>query len=311
MINCTDFTFPSSDGVTSLHGGAWFDSDNAPRAVLQIAHGVSEHISRYDHFARFLVRHGFAVVGHDHLGHGDSLPEGGTPIYFADEDGWKHAVDDMALLQSRIRREAPDLPLFLLGHSMGSFLTRTFLIRYPRRVRGAVIMGTGWQSGLTIRGGLMVASAAALKGGKRRTSNLITNLAFGGYNKAFAPNRTAFDWLSADSENVDRYIADPQCGQDATIGLFEDMLGGIRFNQQPANLRRMDPDTPVLFISGGEDPVGAMGKGVLRSRDAFQKAGMKDVKCILYPGLRHEILNEQLQQSQVYADLLDWLISHL
>lgn len=311
MTNRIDFTFPSSDGKTTLHGCAWAPADGEPRAILQIAHGVAEHITRYDHFAHFLVEHGFAVVGHDHLGHGESLPQGGTPVYFADKDGWTHAVDDIALLQVRIRREAPDIPLFLMGHSMGSFLSRSFLIRYPRRLKGAILMGTGWQSGAIIQGGLAVAGAAALRHGRRSTSKLVTELAFGGYNKAFAPNRTGSDWLSADSANVDRYIADPMCGQDATVGLFQDMLQGIRFNQQSKNLQRMDPHMPVLFVSGDRDPVGGMGKGVLHSRDAFRKAGVQNVECILYPGLRHEILNEQSQQETVYNDILHWLEGHL
>ncbi len=311
MTNRTDFTFPSSDGKTDLHGCAWEPSNGEPRAIVQIAHGVAEHIARYDHFAHFLVEHGFAVVGHDHLGHGKSLPEGSTPIYFADKNGWTCAVDDIALLQARIRRDAPHLPLFLMGHSMGSFLSRSFLIRYPRRLKGAILMGTGWQSEAMIQGGLIVAGAAAIKNGRRSTSKLVNDLAFGGYNKAFAPNRTNSDWLSADSANVDRYLADPMCGQDATVGLFQDMLHGIRFNQQSKNLQRMDPNMPVLFVSGEQDPVGGMGKGVLRTRDAFQKSGVKDVKCILYPGLRHEILNEQPQQEIVYRDILDWLQAHL
>ncbi len=311
MTNHMDFAFPSSDGKTDLHGCAWAPADGEPRAILQIAHGVAEHIARYDDFARFLVEHGFAVVGHDHLGHGKSLPEGGTPVYFADKDGWSHAVDDIALLQSRIRRDAPDIPLFLMGHSMGSFLSRSFLIRYPRRLKGAILMGTGWQSGAMIQGGLTVAGVAAMKNGRRSTSKLVNDLAFGGYNKAFAPNRTSSDWLSADSSNVDRYLADPLCGQDATVGLFQDMLHGIRFNQQSKNLQRMDPNMPVLFVSGDQDPVGGMGKGVLHSRDAFRKAGVRDVECILYPGLRHEILNEQSQQEKVYNDILRWLEGHL
>ncbi len=311
MTNRMDFTFPSSDGKTALHGCAWTPAEGTPRAVLQVAHGVAEHIARYDHFARFLAEHGFAVVGHDHLGHGTSLPEGGTPVYFADTDGWTRAVDDIALLQARIRRDAPDIPLFLMGHSMGSFLSRSFLIRYPRRLKGAILMGTGWQSSAMIQGGLTVAGAAALKNGRRSTSKLVNDLAFGSYNKAFSPNRTNSDWLSADSANVDRYLDDPLCGQDATVGLFQDMLHGIRFNQKSRNLQRMDPEMPVLFVSGDQDPVGGMGKGVLRSRDAFRKAGVKEVTCILYPGLRHEILNEQPQQERVYADILAWLEKHV
>lgn len=157
-----------------------------------------------------------------------------------------------------------------------------------------------------LTGGNLVAKRFFYKNGGASTSNFITELAFGGYNRAFAPNRTGFDWLSADTENVDRYIADPMCGADATVGLFRDMLGGIRFNQKNVNLVKMDPNTPVLFISGQDDPVGAMGKGVQRSCDAFRSAGVKDVTLKLYPGLRHEILNEKVMQKTVYSDIHDW-----
>ena len=311
MLNIQDFTFPSSDGATRLHGRLWRDDAQPPRAVLQIAHGVSEYIGRYDRFARFLAEKGFAVAGHDHLGHGQSLPEGGTAIYFADENGWEKAVDDVAALQTKLAADFPGVPHFLLGHSMGSFLVRSFLIRYPGRVNGAIVMGTGWQSPVIIQGGLLVAGMEARKHGRRATSALVNNLAFGGYNKPFRPNRTGFDWLSADEENVDRYVADPKCGEDATIGLFQDMLGGFRFNQKKENLERMDKDTPVLFVSGAKDPVGAMGKGVEKSRNAFKSAGVKEVDLILYPGLRHEILNEKSQQKMVDHDILMWLEAHL
>ena len=311
MLNIQDFTFPSSDGSTALHGRVWADDSVTPRAVFQIAHGVSEYIGRYDSFARFLAGKGFIVAGHDHLGHGQSVPEGGTPIYFADQNGWEHAVDDVAALDRKLKLDYPALPHFLMGHSMGSFLTRSFLIRYPGSVDGAIIMGTGWQSPLIIQGGLMVAGMEARRHGRRATSDLVNNLAFGGYNKPFRPNRTGFDWLSADETNVDRYVADPKCGQDATIGLFQDMLGGFRFNQKAENLARMNKNTPILFVSGAKDPVGAMGKGVEKSRTAFLHAGVKDVDLILYPGLRHEILNESSQQEVVFGDILLWLDAHL
>jgi len=193
-----------------------------------------------------------------------------------------------------------------MGHSMGSFIARSFLIRYSGAVDGAIIMGTGWQNPLILAGGLAVAAVECRRLGCRATSDLVTNLAFGSYNKAFAPNRTKCDWLSVNEENVDRYIADPMCGQDATVGLFRDMLGGFRFNQNPENLRRMDPSIPVLFIAGKDDPVGEMGKGVERSAKAFRAAGMQQVETLLFPGLRHEILNESCR-AEVYDALLRWL----
>ncbi len=312
MTNCEHFRFPSSDGKTQLHACLWIPDEKIKfRGVLQIAHGVAEHIGRYDDFARYLNQQGIVVAGHDHLGHGQSLPEGGTPVYFGEENGWSHAVDDIHGLHEILAKRFKRLPHLIMGHSMGSFLTRTYLIRYPGEKKVAIIMGTGWQPGYMLTGGSLIAKRFYYKNGGSSTSDFVTALAFGGYNRAFAPNRTGFDWLSADPENVDRYIADPLCGADATVGLFRDMLGGIRFNQKPANLKKMDTSMPVLFIAGEDDPVGAMGKGVKRSCAAFQKAGMQDVTLKLYPGLRHEILNEKPMQQTVYADIHDWLSRYI
>ncbi|MFR8916753.1 MAG: lysophospholipase [Oscillospiraceae bacterium] len=311
MTNMTEFTFLSTDGKTQLHGMRWEPDGGSVRAVLQICHGVAEHIARYDAFARYLNGLGIAVVGHDHLGHGLSLPEGGTPVYFGESNTWNTVVDDIYVLHQRIRLWYPDVPLCIMGHSMGSFLTRTYLIRYPGTVKAAVIMGTGWQPKAVIAGGMAVAKAVGAVVGENGTSDLVTNLAFGAYNKLFAPNRTSCDWLSADEGNVDAYMADPLCGADATVGLFRQMLSGIRFNQKLSNLRQMDPRIPVLFVAGEKDPVGDCGNGVRRTYQEFRRAGVQDCTLKLYPGLRHEILNEKAQQQQIFEDIGQWLTSKL
>ena len=311
MTNMTEFTFLSTDGKTQLHGMRWEPEGGSVRAVLQICHGVAEHIARYDAFARYLNGLGIAVVGHDHLGHGLSLPEGGTPVYFGESNTWNTVVDDIYVLHQRIRLWYPDVPLCIMGHSMGSFLTRTYLIRYPGTVKAAVIMGTGWQPKAVIAGGMAVAKAVGAVVGENGTSDLVTNLAFGAYNKLFAPNRTSCDWLSADEDNVDAYMADPLCGADATVGLFRQMLSGIRFNQKLSNLRQMDPRIPVLFVAGEKDPVGDCGNGVRRTYQEFRRAGVQDCTLKLYPGLRHEILNEKAQQQQIFEDIGQWLTSKL
>lgn len=311
MTNMTEFTFLSTDGKTQLHGMRWEPDGGSVRAVLQICHGVAEHIARYDAFARYLNGLGIAVVGHDHLGHGLSLPEGGTPVYFGESNTWNTVVDDIYVLHQRIRLWYPDVPLCIMGHSMGSFLTRTYLIRYPGTVKAAIIMGTGWQPKVVIAGGMAVAKAVGAVVGENGTSDLVTNLAFGAYNKLFAPNRTSCDWLSADEGNVDAYMADPLCGADATVGLFRQMLSGIRFNQKLSNLRQMDPRIPVLFVAGEKDPVGDCGNGVRRTYQEFRRAGVQDCTLKLYPGLRHEILNEKAQQQQIFEDIGQWLASKL
>ncbi len=311
MVNMTHFTFPSADGCTHLHAIEWMDDTQSPIAVLQLTHGVAEYIQRYDGLARYLASHGFAVVGHDHLGHGRSVGATGTSIYFCDNNGWGTAVDDVRSLQLLTKVKYPRLPYFLLGHSMGSFIVRTFLIRYAGAVDGAIVMGSGWQGAAKLAGGQLVANLAAKRLGRRATSGFVNNLAFGGYNKAFAPNTTDFDWIAADPAAVNAYAMDPLCGQPVTVGLFQDMLGGIRFNQTTENLKKMDRNTPILFISGQDDPVGDMGKGVARCHEVFTQVGVKDCSLLLYPKLRHEILNEPSAPTQIYGDILQWLQKHL
>ena len=304
-----EFTFLSADGKTPIHAVEWLPEGQV-QAVLQISHGVAEHILRYESFAEYLTARGFAVVGHDHLGHGQSVAEGSARLYFGPKGSWNWVVDDIDRRRNLAKEKFPQVPYFLLGHSMGSFLARTYLIRYPGAVDAAVIMGTGQMSPAIIAGGKAVAVEEARRVGEDRTSPLVDKLAFGAYNKRFAPNRTGFDWLSLNQDNVDRYIADPLCGGNATIGLFREMLGGLSFIAKPENLKRMNLNIPVLFISGEMDPVGDCGKGVKRAYESFRKAGVRDVSLKLYPELRHEILNETCRET-VYADILQWLESRI
>ena len=223
--------------------------------VEQIAHGVAEYGARYAPFARFLCERGFVVVANDHLGHGQSLIEGAPMVYLGEKDGWWHVVDDMEELRRRTAKLFPRKPYFLFGHSMGSFLSRTHLIRYPGRLDGCVLCGTGHQPRAVIAGGKLVADMEIRRLGKRAYSVRADDLAFGAYNRSFAPARTRFDWVSASEENVDAYIADPLCGGDTSLGLFRDMLDGLSCITRQSNMNKMDKELPVLFIAGDQDPV--------------------------------------------------------
>ena len=300
-----EFTFLSADGKTPIHAVEWLPEGQV-RAVLQISHGVAEYILRYEPFAEYLTARGFAVVGHDHLGHGQSVAEGSARLYFGPKGSWNWVVDDIDRRRNLAKEKFPQVPYFLLGHSMGSFLARTYLIRYPGAVDAVVIMGTGQMPPAVIAGGMAVAAEEARRVGEDQVSPLVDKLSFDAYNKRFAPNRTGFDWLSLNQDNVDRYIADPLCGGNASTGLFREMLGGLSFIAKPQNLKRMNLNIPVLFISGEMDPVGDCGKGVQRAYESFRKAGVRDVSLKLYPELRHEILNETCRET-VYDDIYQWL----
>ena len=306
MAQGKDFYIPFQDGSGRIHGICW-EPEETPWAVIQVAHGMIEHIGRYEEFAQAMNRAGIAVIGHDHPGHGRTAKPGELGE-FAEKNGVRRVNGAMAQVARFAKHKFQGIPHILLGHSMGSFYARQYLCEYGHELDGAIIMGTGWQPEMTIRGGLLLAGAIAKIKGADATSKLVTNMAFGAYNKAFGDKpRTPNDWLSADTDNVDRYMADPLCGADATVGLFRQMLRGLRFNQTPRNIDKMDKDAPILLIAGQSDPVGDMGAGVRRTHDAFKRAGIKDVTLKLYPGLRHEILNEAAMRDTVYGDIGAWL----
>ena len=291
-----------SNGAGRLHCGLW-RPEGTPKAVVQLVHGVAEHIGRYDAFAQFLASHGYLVAAEDHMGHGGSV-EGGVLGYF--EGGWKAAVADVRTLHDDLQEEYPSLPYYILGHSMGSFLLRTYLYTYPGTIDGAVISGTGWESPATLKAGRLLCRLEEKRLGAAKTSGLLNGIMFGAYNKPFAPNRTPHDWICSVQSVVDAYEADPFCGFDVTVGLARDMMEGISMNEQTENLQAMDKNLPVLFVSGGKDPVGGMSKGVLACIDAFKRAGMKNVTIQLYPEGRHEMLNET-NREEVFDRILSWL----
>ena len=306
MTIVSEYFIPSSDGKTLVHVDQWTPVGRNIVGVVQIAHGVAEYAKRYEPFAKYLCDNGFVVVANDHLGHGQSVVGDGPMVYFGEEDGWQHVVDDMEELRRRTAKVFSDKPYFMFGHSMGSFLARTHLIRYPGAVDGCILCGTGHMSAMVVAGGKMLADKEIKRLGRKAFSVKVDQLAFGSSNKAFAPNRTAFDWLSVNEENVDAYVNDPLCGGKTTLGLFRDMLDGIGFITKQSNINQMDKEVPVYFIAGDQDPVGDMGKGVQKAHDCFKKAGVRDLSIKLYHGLRHEILNET-GKKYVYRDVLDWL----
>ena len=305
MPSFQDFYFQSSTGRTSIHALKCVP-DSKPRAVVQIAHGIAEHIDRYRPFMEFLADNGFVVAGNDHLGHGKSIRVPEEQGFFAEKDGWWRVVDDMDKLHDIMSNEYPELPYVLFGHSMGSFLTRTYLIKHPDKYDGVILSGTGHQSPALVFGGNAAASVMAKLNGAMGDGAKLDSLAFGTYLNKIENPRTKFDWLSRDTEQVDKYIADPLCGFVGKIGLYRDMMQGIKFITDKKNIAQMNKEKPVYFMSGDGDPVGDYGKGVERAYKAFCDAGLHDVFMRLYPGGRHEMLNET-NKEQVYQDILSWL----
>jgi len=299
----TDF-FYDSCGTGKIHACCWMP-EGEPKAIVQIVHGIAEFIERYDDFANYLNGCGYIVVAEDHMGHGQSIGENGIRGYFS--GGWFAAVDDTYRLMKDTMERYPKLPYILFGHSMGSFMARTILARYPDSgISGCIICGTGWQPRGALPALIKVVEGLCKKTGETNPSEQLQKMIFGSYNNRIKEPRTESDWLSRDESIVDAYIAHPLCGFTPSCGLLRDMMKGIYFVEQQKNLRKMKKHLPILFIAGEEDPVGPYGKGVVRAEKEFRKAGMVKVSLKLYPKCRHEILNE-LNKQEVYADVSRWI----
>ncbi|MEA5050219.1 MAG: alpha/beta fold hydrolase [Oscillospiraceae bacterium] len=298
-------TFLSGDGKTQIYYRQWTDDAAAPRAILQLAHGMAEYIGRYAAFAQYMARNGFVVFGSDHLGHGETAKHaGGEKGFFADKDGWSLLPDDVHTLTMLAKKAYPGLPVVLLGHSMGSFIVRLYAARYSKDIDALVVMGT---SGRNPAGGagIFLINVLSLFKGEHHRSPFINNVAFGAYLKRIPDAKTPFDWLSTEPGNVERYAADDDCGYLFTLSGYRDLmklLGEVSKKDWPSKIRA---DLPVLLISGAEDPVGNYGAGVREVYDSLKAAGMKDVTLRLIEGKRHEILNED-NKLDTYAGLLAW-----
>ena len=297
-----------SCGAGKIHACRW-TPEGEIKAVVQIVHGIAEFVERYDTFARYLNGLGFLVVAEDHMGHGQSINGNGIQGYF--HGGWDAAVEDTCRLMKDTMAEHPGVPYVLFGHSMGSFMARTILCRYPDSgIAAAVICGSGWQPTAAMPAIIKLMETVCKKVGETNPSEKLQKLIFGGYNNRVEHQRTAFDWLSRDNKTVDDYIAHPLCGFTVSCGLLRDMMKGIYYIQQKQNLQNMRKDLPVFFIAGGEDPVGSYGKGIHSCVEAFQKAGMTDVDVRIYPLCRHEILNE-INKEEIFEDVAQWLEAKL
>jgi len=298
-----DFWYDSM-GAGRIHGCRW-EPEGQPKAVVQIVHGIAEFVERYDAFANYLNGLGYLVVAEDHMGHGQSINGGGIQGYF--HGGWFTAVEDTYRLLQDTRAEYPGLPYILFGHSMGSFMARTILCKYPDSgIAAAVISGTAWLPLSAIPAQLLLMEGICRIIGETKPGEMLQGIVSGGYNKKIEHPRTDYDWLTRDEKIVDAYVAHPLCGFASSAGLQRDMMKGIQFIEQKQNLLNMKKDLPVFFVAGGDDPVGSYGKGVRQCAEEFKKAGMQDVSVKIYPLCRHEILNE-INREDVFADVADWM----
>lgn len=303
----TEKTFASADGKTTIHAQCWTPDAGVPVAVLQISHGMVEYVDRYDAFARYMAEQGFLVVGHDHLGHGGSVTSQDSWGYFTEGDGSHILVEDLHTLRTLVQQEYPGLPYLMLGHSMGSFILRRYLMEHGDGLTAAVISGTGYKPELLADVFLAVCRVIAALWGWGCHSRLAKELFFSGAFHKFDMDgsRPEDSWLTNDAEIVRRYYAEPRCTFPFTVSGFYTITRLVKADQKPANIGKTPKDLPLLFVSGDQDPVGDFGAGVRKVCELYRKAGQQKVKMLLYPGARHEVLNE-VKRNEFWKDILDW-----
>ena len=276
----------------------------SPKAIVLLAHGMAEHSGRYARLGKVLCDAGYGLYAHDQRGHGKTA-ERGTLGYFADNDGWCAVVSDVASLSRHINQTHPGVPVFLLGHSMGSYIAQAYLMHHSASLQGAILSASNFQPVALYRAASLIARFERLRQGPKGRSALIEWLSFGSFNKAFKPNRTRYDWLSRDPAQVDAYASDPLCGFRCTNQLWIDLLGGLQQISKASNLAQIDPGLPLLIMGGECDPV-SEGKRLTDLATALRKAGNRQLQLNLYPQARHELFNET-NRDEVMADVIEWL----
>ena len=281
----------------NLPGFLWLPEGEV-KAVLQIAHGMTEHMGRYEAFAGYLCARGIALAGFDLRGHGRN--PGNPEVASFGKDGWAASIEDLRLFDTLLRARFPGARHYMLGFSLGSFLLREYLTKYPGEgeLAGAIIMGTGHQPGWLLSAMMWIVKGQIQKVGFDQTTDLVRQLSFGAYNRKFKPNRTTADWLCADEAELDKYLADPLVRRDISAGLFWELLGSMKRTGGACEYDGWDTSLPVLLISGQDDPVGNGGKGAQAIYQRMKKSGMEDVTLKLFPGARHDLLHEAQHGAQ-------------
>ena len=304
----SNFTFLSNDGKTAVHALKWTPDSGEYKAILQITHGMVEFIERYIPFAEFLTEKGYMVVGHDHIGHGASVASKEDWGYFCEGNPSDVLIEDMHKLRTLIQEDNPDVPYFMLGHSMGSFMLRKYLAIHNDNLRGAIIMGTGFiPENMTSLALTLTGVITRLFGSKHR-SKLIQSLAFGADYKDFdmTGEHPENSWLTKDVEIVNTYYNEPRCTYMFTVNGYKGLFEAVNFSCNPENAAKIPKKLPLFIVSGAQDPVGGLGKGVKDVYDMYKGADMLDLTYKLYENDRHEILNET-DKEVVFEDLLAWM----
>jgi len=280
--------------------------EGQPIGHIHLLHGMAEHSGRYISVVRYFVERGYVVSGHDHRGHGKTAQLNGMLGYFAEIDGFNRVVEDVSEVVSHFRENDSSLKFILIGHSMGSFITRRYIQLYGTEVDLVVLSGTSDDAGIMRHGALAIAHALGKKDGFKERNTLLNKLVFGGFNKGIKNSLTGYDWLSKNPDLVEKYINDEYCGFIPTTGLFIDLFDGLGSIHKKKEINKVPTALPILLLSGIEDPVGNNGKSVWKVARQYDHAGIEDVTVLLIEGARHEILNDTAR-GEVIEAVFEWV----
>jgi len=297
-----EIVFDAANGEHKIYASVW-EPDTAAAGVFQISHGMNEYAQRYGEFAEYLAGKGFAVCANDHAGHGKSFNK--MRGYFGKADGWRHMVDDMKKLYDLTSAEYAGLPYFMLGHSMGSYLTRAYCAIYGNTLSGAIFSGTS-DAPAMLPLAILLDRIIVRMGGAESEGRVFQQLTSGSYNKRFKPNRSGSDWLTRDNEKIDAFLNDSRSQFKFTNSAYGDLFAALSFISRKSWAESLPRQLPILLFSGGEDPLSVGGKGVFTVFKRMTAAGCTDVMMKLYGQGRHEMLNE-LNRAEVYADIYNWM----
>lgn len=297
-----DIRFDSADGLHRVSARFYLDDETPPSCVLQISHGMCEHMGIYEEFAYYMAANGIVVCGNDHIGHGATAGSTQELGHFGERNAREYVIRDLAAMNRMARDAYPGLPFVLLGHSMGSFFARRYASEYPETIDALILSGTSGPNPQA-EYGIQLAERRARRFGWNSHSLVLYYRTFKDYLKRVKVPKTLFDWVSRDEEAVRKYLHDPLCKFRYTVGGFYEIFSALHEVSTPEWADALSKDLPVLLVSGTDDPVGDYGAGVLQVRELLLDAGVEDVTCILYPGARHEVLNE-INRGEVYSDIL-------
>lgn len=298
------FSFIDKDGK-EIKYYKWITTKNT-KGIVQIVHGMTEYALRYDYFAEKLSKNGYTVYAHDQRGHGETSLVVEERGYIADSEGFDVLVEDVKELTDIIKEENPKVPIILLGHSMGSFVTQRYIELYGDKINGVILSGTNGRPDKITKLGILISKIEIMLRGRKAKSKLMDKLSFGNFNSNFKPNRTDYDWLCSVEEEVDKYIESSMCGFICTTSFYYDLIRGLWKINKIENLRKIPKDLPIFIFAGDKDPVGKFGKGIIRLYNDYKELGIEDLKYKLYKNGRHEMLNEK-NKDKVIEDLIEWI----